>query len=126
MNENVIKVLNENMWDVITMGQKPDVATIAFKAVVGDKLAVGDVFLTKTVENVKENGLVIISAYNAATLEGYKIEGKAEYITEGETVDNLAKAASDFSNGALKVKGALLIDVTAVYATTPGASKEAL
>ncbi len=126
MNENVIKVLNENMWDVITIGEKPDVATIAFKAVVGDKLAVGDVFLTKTVENVKENGFVLVSAYNAATLEGYKIEGKAEYITEGEIVDALAKAASDFSNGALKVKGALLIDVIAVYATTPGRSKEAL
>ncbi len=126
MNENVIKVLNENMWDVITMGEKPDVAPVAFKAVAGDKLAVGNVFLTKTVENVKENGLVIISAYNATTLEGYKIEGKGEYITEGEIVDALAKAASDFSNGVLKVKGAILIDVKAVYATTPGAGKESL
>lgn len=127
MNENVIKVLNENLWDVVTMGEIPDVAPVAFKAVLSEnKLAVGDVFLTKTLENIANNGLVIISAFNGATLEGYKVQGKAKYVTEGEVVETLAKAVADFSNGALKLKGALLIDVEKVFATTPGSSKEAL
>ena len=39
--------------------------------------------------NVKANGKVAISAYDAKTYEGYQVKGTAEYVTEGPVVDML-------------------------------------
>lgn len=127
MNDNVKKILNENMWDVATMGSEPNVAPVAFKAVLSDKmLAVADVFLTTTVDNILANGMVAISAYDQKTLEGYRVHGRAEYVTEGEVFDKLSHTVTEFSKGKMRVKGALIVKVEKIISTAPGASKEAL
>ena len=50
MQENVVKILKENMWDLATCANnEPNVVTVAFKDVTEDgKLIVGDVFLETT------------------------------------------------------------------------------
>ena len=76
MNESVIKVLKENMWDLATCANgEPNVVPVAFKDVTEDgKLLVGDVFLQTTLDNLNANdGRIAVSVYNAATLEGYQI-----------------------------------------------------
>ena len=81
MNEIVIKLLKESMWDLATCKDgEPNVVPVAFKDVTDDgKLIVGDVFLETTIRNIQDNGgRIAISAYNANTLEGYQIKGKAE------------------------------------------------
>ena len=86
MNENVVKVLKESMWDLATCKDgEPNVVPVAFKDVTDDgKLVVGDVFLETTIRNIQDNdGRIAISAYNANTLEGYQIKGRAEYVTSG-------------------------------------------
>lgn len=121
MNENVVKVLKENIWTLATMGQQPNAVPVAFKDVTDcGKLVVGDVFLETTVKNVKLNGLIAVSAYNGATMEGYQIKGRAEYVTEGEVVDNFKKAVETAFNGAMTAKGALVITPEKVIVTAPG------
>ena len=89
------------------------------------KLVVGDVFLEKTLHNIKVNGgKIAVSAYDAQSLEGYQIKGTAEYVTEGEVVDTFKAMVEKMFNGAATAKGALIITPDKVIVTTPGADNK--
>ena len=123
LNEAVKKVLAENMWDLATCADgNPNVVPVAFKEVLPDgTLAVGDVFLETTLENLRRNhGKIAVSVYHAETLEGYQIKGHAEYRTEGPVVEAFQKAVEAMFHGAATAKGALLITPETVIVTTPG------
>ena len=127
MNEAVVKVLKENIWDLATCANgEPNVVPVAFKDVTEDgKLLVGDVFLGTTLENLKANsGKIAVSAYNAANLEGYQIKGTAEILTEGEIVDTFKAMVEKMFNGAATAKGALVITPEKVIVATPGADNK--
>lgn len=127
MNESVIKVLKENLWDLATCANgEPNVVPVAFKDVTEDgKLLVGDVFLQTTLDNLNANdGRIAVSVYNAATLEGYQIKGTANYLTEGEIVDTFKQAVESMFKGAATAKGALVITPDKVIVTTPGAENK--
>lgn len=127
LNESVIKVLKNGMWDLATCAdEEPNVVPVAFKDVTEDgKLVVGDVFLETTLKNIQANGgKIAISAYDAQSLEGYQIKGTAEYVTEGEVVDTFKAMVEKMFNGAATAKGALVITVSKVIVTTPGADNK--
>lgn len=127
MNESVIKVLKENMWDLATCANgEPNVVPVAFKDVTEDgKLLVGDVFLQTTLDNLNANdGRIAVSVYNAVTLEGYQIKGTANHLTEGEIVDTFKQAVESMFKGAATAKGALVITPDKVIVTTPGAENK--
>ena len=126
-NENVKKVLTENMWDVATCSDgEPNVVPVAFKDVTEDgKLGIGDVFLETTLKNIQSNnGKVAISAYDAKSLEGYQIKGIAAYVTEGEVVDTFKAMVEKMFNGAATAKGALIITPEKIIVSTPGADNK--
>ena len=127
LNESVIKVLKNSMWDLATCtNNEPNVIPVAFKDVTEDgKLIVGDVFLETTLNNIKSNnGKIAISVYDAKTLEGYQIKGTAEYVTEGSLVDNFKAMVEKMFNGAATAKGTLIITPDKVIVTTPGAENK--
>ena len=127
LNESVINVLKNGMWDLATCADgEPNVVPVAFKDVTEDgKLVVGDVFLETTLNNIKANGgKIAISAYNAQSLEGYQIKGTAEYVTEGELVNTFKAMVEEMFNGAATAKGALVITPSKVIVTTPGAENK--
>ncbi|MCD8224911.1 MAG: pyridoxamine 5'-phosphate oxidase family protein [Clostridiales bacterium] len=127
LNENVKKLLDASMWDLATCANgEPNVVPVAFKMVTEDgKLAVGDVFLETTLNNLKANdGKIAISVYDAKSLEGYQIKGTAEYLTEGDIVSAFKAMVEKMFNGAATAKGALLITPEKVIVTTPGADNK--
>lgn len=127
MNESVIKVLKDSMWDLATCASgEPNVVPVAFKDVTEDgRLLVGDVFLKTTLENLNANGgKIAVSVYNAETLEGYQIKGTAEYLTKGEIVNTFKQAVESMFKGAATAKGALVITPDKVIVTTPGADNK--
>lgn len=125
LNENVTKLLKEQMWYLATYSDTPNAVPVAFKDVTPDgKLIVGDVFLETTLNNIKANGKIAVSACNATTMEGYQIKGTAEYVTEGAVVDTFKKLVSDMFKGAATAKGALIITPEKVIVTTPGADNK--
>ena len=127
LNENVKKLLAENMWDLATCADnEPNVVPVAFKDVTEDgKLVVGDVFLETTLNNLKANGgRIAVSVYDAKSLEGYQIKGVADYVTEGEVVDAFKAVVEKMFNGAATAKGALIITPEKVIVTTPGADNK--
>lgn len=124
LNESVVKVLKEGMWDLATCANgEPNVVPVAFKDVTADgKLVVGDVFLDTTLKNLEaNNGKIAISVYNAQSLEGYQVKGTAEYVKEGEVVNTFKAMVEKMFNGAATAKGALIITPEKVIITTPGA-----
>lgn len=127
LNESVIKVLKNSMWDLATCaGGEPNVVPVAFKDVTEDgKLVVGDVFLETTIRGIRENGgKIAISVYDAQSLEGYQVKGTAEYVTEGEVVNTFKAMVEKMFNGAATAKGALIITPSKVIVTTPGADNK--
>ena len=121
INEEVKKLLKEQMWYLATYSDEPNAVPVAFKDVTDDgKLVVGDVFLETTLNNIKQNGKIAVSASNGSTLEGYQIKGTAEYVTEGPIVDTFKKLVEDMFKGAATAKGALIITPEKVIVTTPG------
>lgn len=121
INETVKKLLKEQMWYLATYSDEPNAVPVAFKDVTNDgKLVVGDVFLETTLNNIKRNGRIAVSASNGTTLEGYQIKGTAEYVTEGPVVDTFKKLVEDMFKGAATAKGALIITPEKVIVTTPG------
>ena len=127
MNENVKNLLKNSIWDLATCADgQPNVVPVAFKDVTDDgKLVVGDVFLDTTLKNIRANdGRIAISVYNAQTLEGYQIKGKAEYVTEGTVVDTFKAMVEKMFNGAATAKGALIITPEKVIVATPGADNK--
>ena len=127
MNENVVKLLKEGMWDLATCANgEPNVVPVAFKDVTADgKLGVGDVFLETTLKNIRENGgRIAISVYDAKTLEGYQLKGVAEYVTTGAVVDAFKAMVEKVFNGAATARGALVITPERVIVTTPGADNK--
>lgn len=127
LNENVVKVLKNGMWDLATCSNnEPNVVPVAFKDVTEDgKLVVGDVFLETTLKNIEENkGKIAISVYDANNLEGYQIKGVAQYVTQGEIVDTFKAMVEKMFNGSATAKGALIIAPNKVIVTTPGADNK--
>ncbi len=127
LNEAVIRVLKNSMWDIATCADgEPNVVPVAFKDVTEDgKLVVGDVFLETTLNNIKVNGgKLAISAYDAQSLEGYQIKGTAEYVAEGDVVDTFKAMVEKMFNGAATAKGVLIITPSKVIVTTPGADNK--
>ena len=127
LNESVINVLKNSMWDLATCANgEPNVVPVAFKDVTEDgRLVVGDVFLETTLNNIKTNhGRIAVSAYDAQSLEGYQIKGTAEYVTEGELVNTFRAMVEKMFNGAATAKGVLIITPSKVIVTTPGAENK--
>lgn len=121
MNENVVKLLKEQIWYIATYSDEPNAVPVAFKDVTEDgKLLVGDVFLETTLNNIKANGKIAVSTCNASNLEGYQIKGTAEYMTEGDIVNTFKKMVEDMFKRAVTAKGALVITPEKVIVTTPG------
>ncbi len=127
LNENVIKLLKNGMWDLATCADgEPNVVPVAFKDVTPDgKLVVGDVFLDTTLKNIAANkGKIAVSVYDAQNLEGYQVKGTAQYITNGEVVSTFKVMVKKMFNGAATAKGALIITPEKVIVTTPGADNK--
>ena len=123
LNDNVRKVLENSMWDLATcLNGKPNVVPVASKSISkSGELLIGDVFLVTTLKNVLENnGEIAISAYDASILEGYQLQGKAKYVTEGDVVDMFKEQVSSMFKGAATAKGALIVSVDRVIVTMPG------
>lgn len=127
LSEAVKNILKNSMWNLATCANgNPNVVPVAFKDITGDgKLVVGDVFLDTTLKNIQANqGKIAISAYDSQSLEGYQIQGIAEYITEGEIVNTFKAMVENMFHGAATAKGALVITPSKVIVTTPGADNK--
>jgi len=86
----------------------------------GGALVVGDLFMKKTVANVKETGKVSFSLTNDKTGASFKFKGTATYSTEGPEYD-FANEKLHAKSPDKNFKGCVAIKVCAVYNAGKGA-----
>ncbi len=122
INEQVKKILEENLWELATSSNdEVNVVPVAFKNILGEnKVAIADVFMKKTIENLEVNPKVAISVFDSKTMEGYQLKGTAVHMTEGEEAENAKKTVKERTKGGLVAKGIVLVTVEKIYVTTPG------
>ena len=106
------------IWMVSTCADKPNAIPVFFTAVNdNDDLIIYDVFMRKTLENLKTNKNVSITVYNGSTMEGYQVKGTAQYSDDTSLVE---KGNAITSSHKLTTKGVLIVKPEETFVLTPG------
>ena len=86
------------------------------KVISDDEILVGDVMMNKTRQNIAENPVVSVTAWDLGVHYGYQFKGRARVETSGRFFDmavELLKSRPGDLN--LKVKAAIVIKLEEVY-----------
>lgn len=113
-------VLTGTMWLLATTSPDgiPNAVPIHCTDILADgRLMLVDNFMSKTLANLQSNPNVSISAWKETT--GYQFKGKAIIETSGANFD-AGKEIVLKENPKLKPKGVVIVDVDAIYYTSPG------
>ena len=98
----------------------PHVIPVAFGKVLSeDELLLVDVFMKKTLENIKANPRIAVSVWDMESVKGYEFKGNARIETSGKVFDESVKMVK--SRGPqLNAKAAVIVKVDSIYIRTPG------
>jgi len=100
----------------------PNVVPIHFvKLISDDEILFVDVFMKKTLENIKNNPSVALSVWDWDTKprRGYQFKGEARIETSGKLFDEGVKVVKAI-NPELEPKGVVIVKVKSIYITSPG------
>ena len=98
----------------------PHVIPVAFGKVLSeDKLLLVNVFMKKTVENIKANPKVAVSVWDMESLKGYEFKGNARIETSGKAFDDSVNMVKSMMPQ-LSAKAAVIVKVDSICVRTPG------
>jgi len=100
----------------------PNVVPIHFvKLISDDEILFVDVFMKKTLENIKNNPNVALSVWDwdAKPRRGYQFKGEARIETSGKLFEEGVKVVKAI-NPELEPKGVVIVKVKSIYITSPG------
>ena len=100
----------------------PNVVPVHFvKLISDDEILVVDVFMKKTLENIKNNPNVALSVWDwdAKPRRGYQFKGEARIETSGKLFEEGVKVVKAI-NPELEPKGGVIVKVKSIYITSPG------
>lgn len=100
----------------------PNVVPIHFvKLISDDEILFADVFMKKTLENIKNNPSVALSVWDwdAKPRRGYQFKGEARIETSGKLFEEGVKVVKAI-NPELDPKGVVIVKVKSIYITSPG------
>ncbi len=126
--------ITEEMMDVIkktrgfaiataTKDGMPNVVPIHFTDIISDdEIMLVDIFMKKTIENIKNNPVVAISVWDwdaKPTRKGYQFKGEARIETSGELYEKGIKMVHE-KKPKLTPKAVIIIKVKSIFILTPG------
>ena len=105
--QDLKKTIEENPVAISTASKdgKPNIAVAAYVKIKDGRIVITDNYMKKTIENIKENRKISLAVWNKEW-KGWKIEGEADYFTEGDWMD-FCKAIPENKNEACR--GALVV-----------------
>ncbi len=121
INEEMMNVLKDAMWVFATADAQgePNAVPIHFRKVLGDnQLLLVDNYMNKSKANLLANPRVSVSVWKGSV--GFQFKGKASYFTEGTLFEEGASLIPPGTFPAGLPKGVVLVDVDAIYTTSPG------
>ena len=89
------------------------------KVLSDDELLLVNIFMKKTVENIKANPKVAVSVWDWDGLKGYEFKGNARIETSGKAFDESAKMVKSVMPQ-LDAKAAVIVKVDSICIRTPG------
>ena len=112
MEEEIKKIIEENPVALATIDNegKPYVIAVASVKVKDNEIIITNNYMKKTIENLKNSPNVSLVVWNK-DLEGYKIQGIAEYFSEGEFFD-FVKSLEENKNE--PCKGVIVIEINEI------------
>lgn len=104
----------------VTNDGDPHVIPVGFgKVLSDDELLLVDVFMGKTLENIRANPKVAVSVWRYAGLKGYEFKGNARIDTGGDAFEESIKMVKSTSPQ-FDAKSAVIVKVDATHVTSPG------
>ncbi len=100
----------------------PNVVPIHFvKILSDDELMMADVFMKKTLENIKQRQVMAVSAwdYGVKPRKGFQFKGVPSIETSGKIYD-MAVAMVKAEKPDLTAKSAVVLKITDIFVTSPG------
>ncbi|MDR1794827.1 MAG: pyridoxamine 5'-phosphate oxidase family protein [Erysipelotrichaceae bacterium] len=109
---------NSKLWVLATSGDTPNAVMNLFHEIdENDHLVFYQVFLNKTVENIKNGSSAAVVAHPQEGMEAYQIKGKAYYSTAQKLVDRGKQLTARHH---MPCKGAVVVEPEVCYILTPG------
>ncbi len=111
------QILNAEAKALATTGVDGlNVVPVSVVFVEDDHILFCDFFMSKTVENIKENTEISLCAWSG--LQGVQVKGRAEYLTTGSLYEEMQKAMTEkfperTLKGVLKIAPQVVYDVSA-------------
>lgn len=100
----------------------PNVVPIHFvKILSDDEIMMADVFMKKTLENIQQNPVMAVSAwdYEVKPRKGFQFKGTPGIETSGEIYDMAVKMVKA-EKPDLTAKSAVVLKITDIFVTSPG------
>ncbi len=109
------------VWVATTGEDGPHLVPVCFIKTLDEKrLIIGNVFIKKTVENLKNDSQIALAvAFKREGWDGYIVKGKAEVATEGDIFEDFKSEVLELSNGKREIKSVVVVDVEEVFSLTP-------
>ncbi len=116
---SIKKIIEENALALATVDEKdnPHCIAVGDVKVVNDIILIGDIYMKKTIKNIKRNNKVALVVWDRnweENCEGYQIKGKAEYFTNGKWWELVKKIHKGF-----QAKGAIVVKVNKIRHYAP-------
>ena len=98
----------------------PHVIPVGFgKVLSDDEVLLVDVFMKKTLDNIKANPKVAVSVWDYDALKGYEFKGIARIETSGNAFEDSVKMVKSVFPQ-FDAKAAVVVKVDSIYDVTPG------
>lgn len=106
----------------------PHVVPVCFVKPLGsDKLLIANIFISKTVGNLRETSHVAVGASRKNEgFDGYLVKGTAEIVEKGPQFEEFRKKVEELSGGKRKPSSAILVHIKEVYSLQPRFGKKRL
>lgn len=104
----------------VTQDGDPHVIPVGFGRILSDdEILLVDVFMRRTLENIRANPKVVVSIWDFENIKGYEFKGNARIETSGSAFDESVKMVKGILPQ-LDAKGAIIVKVDSIYIRTPG------
>ena len=98
----------------------PHVIPVGFgKVLSDDEVLLVNVFMKKTLDNIKANPRVAVSVWDYDGLKGYEFKGNARVETSGNVFEDSVKMVKSVFPQ-FDAKAAVIVKVASIYNVTPG------
>ncbi len=119
--DNLCKPDRPIVWIATSVDNRPHVVPVCFiKPLDGERILVGNVFISQTEQNILKNPSVAIGvAQKEDGWDGYMLKGRAEVLKRGPIFERFKEEVFEASKGRRAPNSAISVEITEVYSLKP-------